>query len=335
VPPLVTAGAGANQGVLGQPGTIVLFGGGQLLNDIRVGMRTRAGAWVDDCHIFGVEGSFFFLSELKQQFRSFCTVGDIIGRPFFNVDPAVNRQDAEQICFPGVVSGEIRAEACTQFLGADINARRNICCSCCSRVDLIGGFRYLYLHDCISVEESLVNLDPARGAVGEGFLVVDRFETFNNFYGGQFGLAGEYRSRAIFFDWRALVALGATTRNVSIAGSTTFLDPVPGGNPVTQPGGLLAQPSNIGSHESAGFSVVPEVNVNIGYAITPLTRVFVGYSFIYWSNVARAGDQIDLNVDARQIPTRNGPGVGTQPAFVLHTTDFWAQGINFGLQLRY
>ena len=71
------------------------------------------------------------------------------------------------------------------------------------------------------------------------------------------------------------------------------------------------------------------------YQVAPSIRIHAGYSFLYWTNVARAGDQIDLNVDARQLPTRAGPGVGVQPAFVLRTNDFWAQGVNFGVQFRY
>ena len=59
----------------------------------------------------------------------------------------------------------------------------------------------------------------------------------------------------------------------------------------------------------------------------------VGYSFIYWSNVSRPGDQIDLNVSPSQFPPYDE--TATMPAFVQHTTDFWAQGINVGLDYRF
>ena len=55
---------------------------------------------------------------------------------------------------------------------------------------------------------------------------------------------------------------------------------------------------------------------------------------LYWTSVARPGDQIDLNIDPRQFP----PPIttdATRPAFVLHTTDYWAQGVNLGLDLRF
>ena len=64
-------------------------------------------------------------------------------------------------------------------------------------------------------------------------------------------------------------------------------------------------------------------------------RAYIGYTFIYWTNVARAGEQINLRVDANQLPTRAGPGVGVDPQFILRSNDFWAQGINFGVQFTW
>jgi hypothetical protein len=60
----------------------------------------------------------------------------------------------------------------------------------------------------------------------------------------------------------------------------------------------------------------------------------VGYSLVYWSKVIRAGEQIDLNVNPSQFPP--GDLVGApQPQFRAVTTDFWAQGLNFGLDFRF
>jgi hypothetical protein len=67
--------------------------------------------------------------------------------------------------------------------------------------------------------------------------------------------------------------------------------------------------------------------------------VFAGYDFLYWSNVARPGNQICLNVDERGIPTGGPftPGFRASfPAPPLFTeSSFWAQGVSFGLKLRY
>jgi hypothetical protein len=67
-------------------------------------------------------------------------------------------------------------------------------------------------------------------------------------------------------------------------------------------------------------------------------RVFTGYNCMYWSRVVRPGNQIDTTVNLTQVPIHPsfGPLVGpAQPTVPLTQTDFWAQGIQFGLELRY
>ena len=59
-----------------------------------------------------------------------------------------------------------------------------------------------------------------------------------------------------------------------------------------------------------------------------------GYSFLYWSRVERAGDQIDTTVNPTQIPPGALAGEA-RPAFPFNTTDFWAQGVRFGLEYNY
>jgi hypothetical protein len=63
----------------------------------------------------------------------------------------------------------------------------------------------------------------------------------------------------------------------------------------------------------------------------------VGYSFLYWSNVLRVGDQLDRTVDTSQVATSLTvlPTSPPRPAVKFADTDLWVQGINFGLELRY
>ena len=54
--------------------------------------------------------------------------------------------------------------------------------------------------------------------------------------------------------------------------------------------------------------------------------------------VPRPGDQIDRAVNPTQLPLSTAAPLLTglaRPAPVLRDTDFWAQGINFGLEFRY
>ncbi|OWK43207.1 hypothetical protein FRUB_02806 [Fimbriiglobus ruber] len=73
--------------------------------------------------------------------------------------------------------------------------------------------------------------------------------------------------------------------------------------------------------------------MNLGYQVTDHIRLIAGYSFLYLNSVARPGNQIDPVIDTQQIPPATG--TGTRPAGGVRTSDFWVQGINLGMQLRY
>ena len=97
---------------------------------------------------------------------------------------------------------------------------------------------------------------------------------------------------------------------------------------------------NIGSFSQDRFSVVPQVGIRVGYNITPNLRVYVGYDFLYWSSVLRPGDQIDRGLNELAIPnfgSQPGTPAGDprRPMVPFRDSDFWAQGVNFGLEFRY
>jgi len=102
-------------------------------------------------------------------------------------------------------------------------------------------------------------------------------------------------------------------------------------------GGTYAVASNIGQRSTDQFSVVPELDFKIGYNFTPRIRTFVGYNFLYWSGVARPGEQIDPRVDVRQVPTVPSfdGAAHSFPSPMLTNSGFWAQGITAGLEFRY
>jgi hypothetical protein len=67
-------------------------------------------------------------------------------------------------------------------------------------------------------------------------------------------------------------------------------------------------------------------------------RVFVGYDFLYWSDVARPGDQADPRIDPARVPALGGPGrtAGTtHTPSAIQESDFWAQGLHVGAEFRY
>ncbi len=140
----------------------------------------------------------------------------------------------------------------------------------------------------------------------------------------------------MFLVTTASVALGTSHEEVDVHGNTAITPP--GGGRTVLAGGILALPSNSGHFSRDRFAVVPEIGINLGCQVTPHLRAFVGYGFLYVSNVVRPGSLIDRTVNLTQIPSNLGPGtlIGpARPALVLRDTDFWAQGINFGLEIRY
>jgi hypothetical protein len=137
----------------------------------------------------------------------------------------------------------------------------------------------------------------------------------------------------VFVGVRASVALGGNRQVTDIEGSTVITPP--GGPPQTTSGGLLALPSNIGHYERTEFAVMPQVGVRAGVQLTDHVRVYAGYDFLYLSDALRAGDQIDPRVNPTLLPpVRAGVGPAV-PAYTPQSTDFWMQGVNVGLQLRF
>jgi hypothetical protein len=331
----VTASPPTSGGILGQPGTVVLFGG-HTDNEERSGGRFQAGYWLDCQQTYGIEGSYFFLGSRSVNFAagSAGAGSAVIARPFFNV--LAGAEDAELVSVPGVLTGTVGVNLSSRLQGAELNGVCNLCCGCSGRVDLLAGFRFLELREGLGITEDLT-VDPSVPLTGGTFFRVhDQFDTRNRFYGGQVGARAEFRRGKLFANVLAKVALGNTDQVADVAGSTVIAPP--GAVPTVGTGGLLAQPTNSGHFTRDQFAVVPEVGINVGYQVTEHLRAFVGYSFLYWSSVVRPGDQIDRAVNPTQLPVSastpqlTGP---VRPAPVLRETDFWAQGLSLGVEFRY
>ena len=133
------------------------------------------------------------------------------------------------MCFPNVLQGLISVDTETKFWGSEINARKNICCGCDYRVDMLGGYRYMQLEDRVNITENLTVTETA-GPVpfGTNFLVTDRFYSKNQFNGGQLGLDAEVRRGRFYVNARGTVALGATSLRSRHRRRHDLDDPRPG-----------------------------------------------------------------------------------------------------------
>ncbi len=102
------------------------------------------------------------------------------------------------------------------------------------------------------------------------------------------------------------------------------------------PQGVFAQPSNSGTHASTVLAVVPEVEVKLGYQLTPAVRLTLGYDFIYDSSVVRPGRQINRNLPKGQVFEQGGTSVSaTSPFPLFNKTGFFAQGLSLGVAMRF
>jgi hypothetical protein len=196
------------------------------------------------------------------------------------------------------------------------------------------GFQFVDLREEINFDESLVT--PPTGSPQTFATLNDNFRTDNQFYGGQLGADLKLWSGNWVLDTRTIVALGFTDEHVRVSGFTNFTDTT-GTTSVFQ-GGLLAQPTNIGTRHKDRFAVLPSLQVRASYFFTDHVSVSVGYTFMYLSDVVRPEDQIDRVINASILPSNTGPGslVGPQrPAPLNNSSDFWAQGVDFGFAIRF
>jgi hypothetical protein len=238
-------------------------------------------------------------------------------------------EDALVVGTPGASVGTVVVTTSNRFWGAEANGLINLCRDCSFRVDLLTGFRYLELKDQLNILSDSVVLPPNGPMAVTTF---DSFNTRNRFYGGQVGAVVDFWCGRWLLDFRGKLALGGINRFVGIDGSTSLA--TVNGTTIFA-GGLFTQPTNIGAHTSTVFGVVPEVSLRTGYQFTNNFRAYIGYSLIWMvKNVVQAADQIDRQINVNQIQALSpaplsGPA---RPMPTLVNTEFWAQGLQFGME---
>jgi hypothetical protein len=262
-------------------------------------------------------------------------------------------------------SGSITVASSSRFWGAEADARAKLFDNPRYRIDVLGGFRYLELKEDLTIDSTSNTQSPlftntfvntegnplTAGAItfigpnvpAASTRVLDSFATRNYFYGGQIGAQAEFQRGCCFLDIRGKLAVGVTHQVLDILGSTAT---TVGGTTVVVPGGLLAVASNSGHFSRDEFGLVPEFGINLGCQVSSHLRATLGYSIVYMrDNVLRPGDQIDLTVNSNQVPAFGPSNVSfvnspvpageQRPALFFRQADFWAQGINAGLEITF
>jgi hypothetical protein len=311
-------------------------------------MRLSAGYRLDSEGLFAVEGSYLFLGSNSQTFfaSSNASGSPVLARPL--VSAFGNGEFTEATSFPGRFAGNTNISNSLYFQGWELNLSALMYRSSTSyeanSVTLLAGFRQLGLNEGLILTDGLTPLAPgALNFLGpaisppSSLADFDSFHTNNQFYGGQIGGRYAYQLNRFTLEATAKIALGVTQQLTTIEGATTLT--TPGAPSSTAPGGILAQPTNIGAHYQQEFSVVPEAGLTASYQVAPWLQARIGYSFLYWTNVVRPGNTIDRTVNVNQVPSDQAygtlPGGLNRPQFTSTQSDFWAQGITFGLLFSY
>jgi hypothetical protein len=132
------------------------------------------------------------------------------------------------------------------------------------------------------------------------------------------------------------VAVGSTVESLTTEGHSVLFTPT--SPPLVALGGLYALPGAIGRFQPQDFAIVPAGQIQTGVVVDGWLRVTFGYEFLYWSRLRRPGGQLDLNVDPRLVPTDPSFQTGTtatSPRPQSSRSDFYLQGVTFGLEFTY
>ncbi len=338
----------AHPGAIGQPGTAVLFGD-KISYGLISGARLQGGLFLDEDNRFSLElaGLILPMTQVHSQVASDGTGNPLIARPFFNT--AAQENQSILVSAPSSLTGggppltgSTTINSWSELFGVELNGRYHVYGGRRFHADALAGLRFLDLTENLTIQDQR-QLPPPLTVLFEGMPVAgpatlgdqDRFGTANQFVGTQLG--GRFALEEDLYSISAYgkVAVGVTNQQVAIDGVSNAATAA--GNQVV-PGGILAQPSNIGHYTRTVFGVVPEVGVNLGYNLTRHLRVRGGYSFLLWNHVVRPGAQIDPYVNAGQIPLSAAFGTVTGPAnpvFHFGESAFWVQALTCGLEFRY
>lgn len=326
-PPLVTTSDPGTFPVLPEsgPDNVQTVFGDDIEGEFSGGFRGDYGKYLTE-H-FGIGGRFWILANNNDSYFNSQTAqgGQSVGRPFFNTD--IGAEDALLVSGPtggplgaGPFVGAVAADSSLNLWAAELYSRIKFTCTRSARLDLLLGYSHLQLDDELNISSTTVAVNTLRTRTFR-----DLFKTKNEFDGGQVGFEmvlrrGRWSARSL-----TKVHMGNMQQSVLIQGSST--DVTPPADPANTNGGMLAL-GNQGFRERDKFAFIPEANFKLNYCVRKNISLSVGYSFLYFDNVALSGDLIDRNIDPSAFNTGS---FSTSPAFQFEDTGMWVQGLDLGL----
>lgn len=311
----------------------VVLGGKKIKDDWHSGGRFALGYWFDNCNCLGAEVSYFFLGKNSKHssVESDENGSPRLRVPYFNV--TTDLPDSVALSTPGVFKAIANLKVSNRMQGAELNILKEFPSNCCSSFRLLAGFRYW------NFDENLTFFaDSPLVVIPTIYNNEDKFDTQNNFYGGQIGASFNQCYSSFFLNIKGKIALGAMCQKSTINGRFNTNEFT--GSEQTFEGGYFALPTNIGSKKKTCFSVIPELNINLGWRMTDCFSVRVGYSVLYATKLLRASKQMSSDINPTQsaniefTPTPVLVGEAS-PENKLRSSNLWAQGVNIGLDFNF
>jgi hypothetical protein len=297
---------------------------------MRPGGQLRIGWWFHPDQIAGVEWHYMELDGLNIRYNNESDSGEfILARPITNADSG----DPDAVAFASdTLAGSIEVLSDLQLTSTGIVFRNLFWGTPFLRIDYLVGYRHVHLFDRLRVNENLVSLDAGSGFDTDATILrVDQFRAVNQFHGADLGVKTWWSPTGkIALTGLAKAAIGTANNAVLINGFTRVRS---GGDTTFTEGGVLAQPSNIGRRSQQEFAVVGEVGLGLEWTPACWTKFSLGYNWFYFSDVARAIDQIDTTVDIDQLAPIND--TCDRPDFSHRITSFWAQGLTAGFTYQF
>jgi len=337
--PLLRNGDNANHGELWDTNRgwfgaeYLLWRGNDFLGDSRSGFRVTGGIWADESHCTGFEAIFLYL-DLKRSTSAVATKDLSTGIPAGTPGNVVSliADQGSAINTGDLLTSAITNTSYFRMWGLEGNFRRTVWWIGGFSFDAIAGFRYLNLDETINATGDFTFQDFNAGEPGglvspadprtTHMSTLDTAQAHNQFYGAQVGVSFCWHCYRLTMDGSAKFAVGGNSQQVTTGGLTTLdagvFENMMGTGFVTRPaatlpgGALLASP--LTSTNRIRVSVIPEWRASVGYQVTDNLNAFVGYNFLWWSNLASVG----------------GLGIGS-----VGTKDAWYQGLDFGVLFRF
>lgn len=311
-PPLGVGNAPGALPLLTAPGAVAQAdsAGGDLV----AGFRGDIGRYFGD-GTFGVGGRVWVLGEDGDSGHFASDGNQSFGIPFFNT--YLGQEDAVPVDFAPVgATGAAGFKSELDIVAAELYGRALIGQSRNHRLELIGGYSHFNIEDSLSMwGTGLVGSTPWQ--------FNDRFETRNEFHGGQIGAEISLNRGRWTASSLTKVHLGNMDQRLNVNGTSVNLG--------AESDGLFARGGVLQGADRSEFAFAPEMNLKIGYQFRQHVNLHVGYSFIYWNNVLLAGDQVDRDLYVDRASAAPAPG----DYFTPRDSGLFVQGIDLGATITF